>query len=96
MKQWVNKLFDKFGCHVQRQLFENAVLKRFIDMSMEGHWHTKAQNSVNPLLRHGDKFYSQNDEDGIINTILKRLKIERGFLLNTAAATDLKIIPFSF
>src|ERR1700730_90773 len=36
------------------------------------------QNHPNPLLKHGGRVYSQNDEDGITFEILRRLGIARG------------------
>jgi hypothetical protein len=80
-----------------RQVFENPVLKRSLeilkrslDMSMERHWRTKADISSNPLLRRGEKFYSQNDEDGIISAILKRLKIDKGVFVEFGCGDGLE------
>jgi hypothetical protein len=36
------------------------------------------QNHPNPLLKHGGKVFSQNDEDGITFEILRRLGVARG------------------
>jgi len=70
--------------------FENPILKRFLDMSTERHWRAKAQISPNPLLRQGEKFYSQNDEDGIISAILKRLKIDGGVFVEYGCGDGLE------
>ena len=59
-------------------------------MSVERHWHLKAQASSNPLLRQGEKFYSQNDEDGIIGAILKRMGIDRGVFVEYGCGDGLE------
>jgi len=73
-----------------RRGFENPILKRFLDMSTERHWRAKAQISHNPLLLQGEKFYSQNDEDGIISAILKRLKIDSGVFVEYGCGDGLE------
>ncbi len=78
LKNRLKKHVRGFADIVILQLFENPILKRFRDIAMEHHWRTKAQISRNPLLEQGEKFHSQNDEDGIISAILSRLKIDTG------------------
>jgi len=73
-----------------RRGFENPTLKRFLDMSTERHWRAKAQISPNPLLRQGEKFYSQNDEDGIVSAILKRINIDRGVFVEYGCGDGLE------
>jgi hypothetical protein len=75
---------------VVRQLFEHPMLKRFLDVSMEDHWRLKAQISCNPLLQRSEKFYSQNDEDGIISAILGRLKVDRGVFVEYGCGDGLE------
>src|ERR1700720_1548522 len=83
---YARDLIDK----VIRQLFENPTLKRFLDMSVERHWRTKAQTSCNPLLQRCEKFHSQNDEDGIISAILGRLKIDGGVFVEYGCGDGLE------
>jgi hypothetical protein len=75
---------------VARQLFVIPLWKRFINMSMEDHWRGRAQASANPLLHRGEKYYSQNDEDGIINAILKRLKMQKGVFVEYGCGDGLE------
>lgn len=75
---------------VVRRGFENPTLKRFLDMSTERHWRAKARISANPLLRQGEKFHSQNDEDGILTAILERLKIENGVFVEYGCGDGLE------
>jgi hypothetical protein len=75
---------------VVSQLPENPVLKRFLDMSMERHWRNKAQTSANPILQRGEKFYSQNDEDGIMAAILTRLKLDTGVFVEYGCGDGLE------
>ena len=85
-KAYARDLVDK----VVRQLFENPTLKRLIDMSIDWHWRAKSQFICNPILQHGEKFYSQNDEDGIIGAILKRLNIDRGVFVEYGCGDGLE------
>jgi hypothetical protein len=73
-----------------RRGFENPTLKRFLEMSTERHWRAKAQVSPNPLLRQGEKFHSQNDEDGIVAAILKRINIDRGVFVEYGCGDGLE------
>lgn len=73
-----------------RRGFENPTLKRFLDMSTERHWRAKAQISANPLLQQGEKFHSQNDEDGIVAAILKRIKIDNGVFVEYGCGDGLE------
>src|SRR5437899_224235 len=75
---------------VVRQLFENPILKRSVDMSVERHWHSKACRSGNPLLNKGEKFHSQNDEDGIIGAILQRLNLDHGVFVEYGCGDGLE------
>jgi hypothetical protein len=81
-----NDLIDK----ATQQIFENPVLKRSLDMSIERHWRLKADASSNPLLQQGAKFYSQNDEDGIISAILKRLEKDNGVFVEFGCGDGLE------
>ena len=79
-------LADKMVHH----LIENPTVKRFLDMSTERHWRRKAEASRNPLLMQGGKFYSQNDEDGILGAILARTKVERGVFVEYGCGDGLE------
>ena len=47
--------------------------------------------SCNPLLKRGEKFHSQNDEDGIISAILKRiLNIDSGVFVEYGCGDGLE------
>jgi len=74
LKKWVRGFADI----VVLQLFENPILKRLRDIAIEHQWRIKTQIGRNPLLEQGKKFHSQNDEDGIISAILKRMKLDNG------------------
>ena len=75
---------------VSRQLVANPDLKRFLDMSTERHWRLKVEGSCNPLLHKGQKFYSQNDEDGIISAIIGRINIGRGVFVDYGCGDGLE------
>jgi hypothetical protein len=73
-----------------RQFFETPLLRRFLDISLEQHWRDKAKTNGNPILLRGEKFYSQNDEDGIISEIVTRLKLERGVFVEYGCGDGLE------
>jgi hypothetical protein len=58
-----------------RQLMREYSVGRLIDASVRDSRRLKAQAHCNPLLRHGEKFYSQNDEDGILLEICRRTEL---------------------
>jgi hypothetical protein len=86
LRKYASSLVDS----AVRRGFENPTLKRFLDMSTERHWRAKAQISSNPLLRQGEKFHSQNDEDGIVSAILERIKIDNGVFLEYGCGDGLE------
>ena len=86
----VDKTVDHVTYRVIRQLMENSELRRYRDLSTEQHWRTKAEQSGNPLLRHGAKYYSQNDEDGIVNAILARIGLTRGVFVEFGCGNGLE------
>jgi hypothetical protein len=59
-----------------KQIFPSAM--RHLDMLLLRHWSKKISNAENILNKSGKKFYSQNDEDGILLEILKRIKKNNG------------------
>ena len=61
---------------IYRGLF--PLIKRHLDMLIQRHWDKKILKSKNILNKSGMKFYSQNDEDGILMEILNRLEISQG------------------
>ena len=78
LKQYARDLVRKVSRESICELLTNPELKRFFDMSVEQHWRVRSKNSGNPILQQGEKFHSQNDEDGIISAILRRIKIDNG------------------
>ena len=56
-------------------------LQRRLDMQVEGYWAAKRARQVNPLVVKGEKYFSQNDEDGITLEICKRLGLSGGMAL---------------
>ena len=54
-------------------LWQGASLSRRADMMVERYWAEKRAASLNPLVRAGQKYFSQSDEDGITLEILRRL-----------------------
>jgi len=88
LKTYARNLVDS----TVRQGFENPIIRRLLEMSTERHWRAKAQIIGNPLLQRGEKFHSQNDEDGIVREILRRVKIDSGVFVEYDVATAWKTI----
>ena len=53
-------------------------LKRHLDMTTLRHWSKKMANAKNVLNKSGEKYYSQNDEDGILLEVLNRINKKKG------------------
>lgn len=52
--------------------------KQTSDLLLLNHWQNLKTNTSNPLNKHGAKYFSQNDEDGITLEIIRRLEIKTG------------------
>jgi hypothetical protein len=63
---------------------------RLIDASVRDSRRSKAQAHANPLLRHGEKFYSQNDEDGILLEICRRTRLSRANFIEFGVGNGLE------
>jgi hypothetical protein len=61
---------------IYKNLF--PLMKRHLDMVTLRHWNKKISSAKNILNKSGMKFYSQNDEDGILMEILRRINIKKG------------------
>ena len=62
-------------------------LKRHLDMTTLRHWSKKIAIAKNILNKSGKKYYSQNDEDGILLEILNRINNKKGSFLEIGAAS---------
>ena len=69
---------------------EDSVAARRMDMAVMAYWHSKQATSANPLLRAGAKFFSQNDEDGILLEIIRRTGISEGTFVEIGVGDGLE------
>jgi hypothetical protein len=60
------------------RLWKEAALRRRLDMLIDERWERRRQAHKNPLLRSGEKYYSQSDEDGITLAVLRRIGLSQG------------------
>jgi hypothetical protein len=70
------QLFDlTVRAHTQAlaQIVMGYPVKRILDARIRNDRRAKAAAHANPLLRFGEKYYSQNDEDGILLEIVRRI-----------------------
>lgn len=61
-----------------RRFWGDAAMPRRLDMLMEQHWRRKRDAAKNPLVKSGEKYFSQNDEDGITLEIVRRIGARQG------------------
>lgn len=61
-----------------------------LDMLVEQHWADKRTSSPNPLVKAGQKYYSQNDEDGITLEIFRRLAVRSGVFVEFGVGSGLE------
>jgi hypothetical protein len=60
------------------------------DAFMAQYWARKREDAVSPLVRRGAKFFSQNDEDGILLEILRRLGLTTGVFAELGVGNGLE------
>lgn len=63
---------------------------RLVNVLVEHHWDRRRSRVGNPVLDAGAKYFSQNDEDGILIHILSRLSIERGVFVEFGVGDGLE------
>ena len=71
-------------------LWSRTAMNRRLDMAVERYWAEKRAASTNPLVRAGQKYYSQNDEDGITLEILRRIGLQTGVFVEFGAGDGLE------
>lgn len=72
-----------------RVLYE-AQFARWRNAMVDQLWARKRELSTNPLVKHGAKFYSQNDEDGILLEICRRIGLEDGVFVELGIGNGLE------
>jgi hypothetical protein len=70
--------------------WQRNAMPRRLDMQIEKYWMRKRECSSNPLVRKGAKYFSQNDEDGILLEILRRIGLTRGVGLELGVGNGLE------
>ena len=72
------------------QVLHAAQFGRARDVLMAQYWARKREAAASPLVRHGAKFFSQNDEDGILLEILRRLGLASGVFAELGVGNGLE------
>lgn len=70
--------------------WQAAALQRRLDMLVESYWAAKRERSPNPLLKRGEKYFSQNDEDGVLLEILRRIGLQGGTFVEIGVGNGLE------
>jgi hypothetical protein len=71
----IQRLAQAYYAAIARSL-KSYPLGRLISATVRDSRRAKAHAHPNPLLRHGEKYYSQNDEDGILLEICRRIDLK--------------------
>jgi hypothetical protein len=71
-------------------LLRDYPVRRLIDAGVCRDRRAKAASHTNPLLRHGEKYFSQNDEDGILLEILRRAGLAGGAFMEFGVGNGLE------
>ena len=72
------------------RFWDNAHLHRRLDMMIENYWSEKLTRCKNPLLKAGNKYFSQSDEDGITLEILRRIGCRSGIFVEFGVGNGLE------
>jgi hypothetical protein len=75
---------------VLRHMLASYPLSRLIDTAVRSNRVQRATAQANPLLRHGEKFFSQNDEDGLLLEICRRINLTKGHFLEFGVGNGLE------
>src|SRR5216117_3899221 len=88
---------DSGKAHLEKAVFDGMIdvlrstaWPRLRDMYIQDRWARKQAAARNPLLKLGRKYFSQNDEDGILLEILRRLGIDNGVFVELGVGTGLE------
>lgn len=65
-------------------------MSRRLDMLLDAYWLQKRERSKNPLVRRGEKFFSQADEDGILLEICRRIGKRSGAFVEIGVGDGLE------
>lgn len=86
---WLLERLDRV-LRLLRPRSPTAEMRQRLDSLVLSRWEEKALRSKNPLLRHGAKYFSQNDEDGILLAILDRINLRQGTFVEIGVGNGLE------
>jgi len=72
------------------QVLDLGGVARLREIFVEQHWQRKRDAAANPLLKAGAKYFSQNDEDGILLEILRRIGRDKGVFVELGVGNGLE------
>jgi hypothetical protein len=86
----VGQAHQKANLDALNSFWQQKAMPRRLDMLVERYWMEKKACSTNPLVRKGAKHFSQNDEDGILLEILRRIGLAGGVALEFGVGNGLE------
>jgi hypothetical protein len=90
VKKLLAKPLKYFLDHLIGFFLNHGELRRRLDINIEWYWAEKKTRLKNPLNQFGEKYYSQNDEDGILLEVVRRLGIVNGVFVEYGCGNGLE------
>ncbi len=69
---------------------DDTVEEKIYNIQLQQLYEIRKLNHPNPLVKYGNKVFSQSDEDGITLEICKRLKLEKGIFIEFGVANGME------
>lgn len=73
-----------------RSVLEDLEIQRRLDAAFADHWQRKRDRIASPIVNDGAKFFSQNDEDGILMHLLDRMSKPSGVFVELGVGDGLE------
>ena len=88
----MKKILLKLAYRLSNLFFQRIhnILVSAHDMKLDEMYSNLMKNSLNPFNKFGAKYFSQNEEDGLVLEIIKRLKLESGVFLEFGVGDGLE------
>ena len=84
------KVLTQAQASVMQHVLAAYPVGRLIDSAVRAGRASRAGSHANPLLRHGEKYFSQNDEDGLLLEICRRIGLSNGTFLEFGVGRGLE------
>lgn len=90
MRTYFKNLIRRFIDNLIGYITNIGEIRRRLDIGIDAYWNEKRRHAKNPFIRFGEKYFSQNDEDGIILEITKRMDLKNGVFVEFGCGNGLE------